>query len=146
MGSLPPAVTAVILWNDDMEPNTQAKQDRQSVNVLTATLVTRITNNHSFSTTTVISLGSKDSDHEPVFCRLTKDLEMLSDSTKPIKMYHAGTNCIVPVVAVPYVVLVDFAARAGISGLTSHSGKFSKVWDFAGDVCVHDSTANTLML
>ena len=68
------AVSYVMLWSDDVEPN-RSKNNRGSVWLLTATVATPMARSHCMDNTYPIAIGRKGDDHGLVMCRLEEEMD-----------------------------------------------------------------------
>ena len=121
----------VSLWTDGFDCNT-TKKDRDSVVATTMTFTLWRKAGDRYSHTVVLSLGWKGADQEEVLKPIAEDLAMLGD--KGIQVYHQGSGSVFNLFVVPYVFLIDFAARGPTLGLASHSAHHAKVWGYGGNV------------
>ena len=79
-------------WHDDFEPNTQSKQNRGSVWILSITILSqRKEGSNSKYYTFPIAIGEKNTSHEEILNMYYNDLNELYNN--PIKGYDKLSNC-----------------------------------------------------
>lgn len=122
----------IVLWSDDFEPNTQAKQNRGGVWALCATIATPHSILNSDINTYVLAIGPKGACHKRVEETVMDELKDLSSGNS--WFYHGGIKKMIKVYAQVYAVLQDSPERRLRNALLLATGSYSHLWGYAGDL------------
>ena len=125
--TISPLILYVILWSDDFEPN-NVKQNKKSTWIKTITIAPPTGFQTSSKHTYVISLGSKEHNHEEVNKHFCNELASLEN---PTYMYCSATESNIPVVVQILAISADRPERSALNFMLGHNGTTSKRWRYA---------------
>ena len=119
-------------WHDDFEPNTQSKQNRGSVWILSITIVSSRNIKNAQQYTFPIAIGEKNSSHEVVMDIYNKDLSNIH--ANPIKVYDRENETYRKIRIVRLLSIADSPERRSSNYVKLGNGLYTARWGYSLNV------------
>ena len=127
------ACVLVTEWHDDFEPNTQSKQNRGSVWILSITILCKKNDvRNSKYYTFPICIGEKNASHEKVLEIYYNDLSDLYKN--PITVYDPNAKCERKVRVAKLLSIADSPERRSSNFINRGNGTYSARWGYGINV------------
>ena len=133
-------------WHDDFEPNTQSKQNRGSVWILSVTILSTRDIKNSQHYTFPIAIGEKNSSHEDVLSIFYDDIQKSVD--EPISVYDHTTKIYRKIRLVKLLSIADSPERRSSNFIKLGTGTHATRWGYSLNVNAKRSslvTCNTCL-
>jgi hypothetical protein len=115
----------VMIWSDGFDPNSNNKNNRGSVHVITFSLFADL-NRNDRNLTFVLSVSADKDDHNFILNKLYEDLEKLRQPTE----FFDGEK-IIKVQVISFVIIQDRPERSACTGFGYHNGKYNIRWGYS---------------